>query len=114
MPTKSLGRLARDSNRKELQAGTGISTQDATTVPITSPYTYLGVGNITTINIPTNAAEFIIKPSTDLRISELNTMARSYTVSAGATHAFSVAGMNLIYIDAVAAGGVLNFYFLTV
>lgn len=109
---KDFLRLQRDDNQVPMQAGIAFRTFDATGSAKNSPLAYSSVE--IAIAIPTNAAEMILRPSTDLRVYEVTSSTSYYVIPAGVTHALGVAGMDTIFIVRDASDGTLNFYFLTV
>ncbi len=110
MGNKSYGNLSKDGSARVAQVASGIATQDATTVAQTSPLAYTAAA-IITIAVPTNAAELILKPSTDLRISEQSTMVRYYVMDGGSEKVVPLGRTDNLYIKGDSASGTLNFYF---
>lgn len=110
---KDFERLNRDDNKVPIMTGVGIATQDATGTPQKSPLAF--TTGVTTIEVPTNAAEIVLKPSVALRISEEATVSdRYFVIGAGTTMAIGVADTDTIYVAGDSASGTLNFYFVTV
>ena len=111
---KDFQNLRRDDNQVPIMTGTHIQTYDATGTPQESPLTFSNLA-VTTIVIPTNAAEVVFLPSVATRVSEAATMSTGYFVQAASTaQAYGVAGMDNIYIQGDAASGILQFYFVLV
>lgn len=109
---KSFGSLPKDQNYEAIQSGTGIQTSDATTIAKNSPLAYTNA--VITLTVPSNAAEVVFKPSTDMRVSELVGMGTYYVVAANTTQAFPLSRTDSIFITRDAADGTLNFYFVLV
>lgn len=112
MADKTFGGQKSDANREVIRAASGLKTQDNTTVPQDSPLTYEDA--VITIEIPRDAVEVVFKPSTDMRVSELEAMTRYYVIAAGAAEVVGVADMSQIFIIRDVNNGVLNFRFNTV
>lgn len=109
---KNYSSLQKDDNHEAIQAGSGILTVDSSDTQKESPLSYSST--ILTISVPENAAEFVVKPSSDLRVSEQSDMSTYYVVSASTTHAFGVSRTDSLYIVRDSADGTVNFYFVTV
>lgn len=109
---KNFDVLGRDDNHEQIPTGCSILTHDSTGSPNNSPLSYSD--SVINISIPVNAAEFVLKPSTDLRISENPAMSTYFVIGAGTVQAIGVARMDNIYIIRDSADGTLNFYFVTV
>jgi len=112
--TKTFKGLKKDGNNALVHTGASFETKDASTVQQLSPLTYLGVGTIFELKIPSNAAEIILRPSTDLKISEDPTMASYWTCKADLPDGFGVTNMDTLYFEAVSSGGALEFTFITI
>lgn len=107
-----LGSMMRDDNHEPLQIGTSFQTSDATASPKNSPLAYSST--TITITVPDNAAEFICQPSTDLRVSEVSSMATYYIVRSSTAEAIPCVKMSSIYIVRDSADGTLQFRFTLV
>lgn len=105
-----LDSLIIDENRNPVNVGSGILTTTGTQL---SPLAYLTASSIA-LNIPDTACELILRPTTDLNVSEDSTFASYMTVSTGITQCIPIAKMQTIYIKGTTADGTLNFYFVTV
>jgi len=108
-PVKEDGNLPEDLNLRPIQIGGSFVTQDDTGTPQTSPLSYSSA--VITIAVPTNALEFIVNPSTDMRISDIVGMARYDVIAANTKEAISVAEMDNVYIIRDSADGTVNFRF---
>ena len=95
----------------EAQIGASFITHDSSATPKTSPLAYSS--SVLTIDVPTNAAEIVLKPSTDLRISEVSTGSPYFLINSSTTQAISVGSTDKFYIVRDASDGTLNFYFVT-
>ena len=111
--SKSYSNLAKDGSARVMQVASTIKTEDATATPQESPLAYTAA-DVITITIPADAAEFIINPSTNLRVSEESTMDSYFVADASAFHVIPVGRTDYIYIKGDAADGTLNFYFHTI
>lgn len=113
---KTFGSLARDDNRVPIMTGDGFQTQDATGTPQTSPLTVPAQSSsITTITIPTSAAEMVMVSDVNLRISEESTVAdRYFVLPAAYVLAVSVANRDVIYLAGDSAEATVSFYFVLV
>jgi hypothetical protein len=109
---KNFASLAVEDNNTRLQTGCGIQTSDATASPQNSPLTI--TTGVTTIAVPTNAAEMVVKCDVAIRISEVAAMTTYFTLPASTVLAVPLARTDSIYIRGDAAGGTLQFYFVTV
>ena len=65
---KNFGTQQKDQNGSVISSGTGIKTFDVSSPVNNSPLSY--TNTVTTISVPTNAVEIVLRPSTDLRVSE--------------------------------------------
>lgn len=108
---KVYSNLAKDGSARVVQVASTIKTEDAT--PQESPLAYTAA-DVTEISVPTNAAEMILKPSTDLRISEEEAMGSYFVIDAGSVHVIPVGRCDNLYIKGDSAAGTLNFYFHTI
>jgi hypothetical protein len=104
--------VARDSSGIPIQTATSFVTQDASGTPKLSPLAYSS--SVITIAVAVDAAQLILSPSTDLRVSEDPAMARYDIISAGAKEALAVMVMPNVYIKRDAADGVVRFRFAKV
>jgi len=109
---KNFEKLQRDNNRVPIMTGSGILTSDATGTPQTSPLTINAT--VTTIVVPTNAAEMVVQCNADLKISEAVGMATYFTLSAGVALALPLSATDTIYLSTVSGAGILQFYFVKV
>lgn len=109
---KNYGFFKTDDNYKVIHTATGFTTQDATGTPQTSPLAFSS--SEITIEIPTNAAEIVLFPTQDLRVSEVTGMARYDVVAKDTKEVFAVANLDQIYIKRDSTDGNLRFRFLTV
>ena len=108
--SKAYSNIVKDASSRVMQVASGIKTEDATAIPQESPLAYTSAAVIT-IAIPTNAAELIINPSTNLRVSEESDLASYFVADASAFHVIPVGRTDNIYIKGDAVDGTLNFYF---
>lgn len=99
--------LVRDGSTGAIQIGSTFQTNDATGTPLVSPLTY--TTGVTTLIIPDNAVEIILAPSTNLRVSELQSMAQYYVIPSGQAEALGVSKQTNVYIQGDSAGGILSF-----
>jgi len=114
MADKEFGSLEREKNRIPIMTGTGIQTQDGATVPVTSPHTFLGTGNIFTLEVPDTGAEIAIYSSVPLRVSEDPAMATYFVIPQEVVMALGITRMDNLYFDADTGGGTMQFYFIKV
>lgn len=105
----SLLSLARDQDRVPVQIGSSFQTNDASAVAKTSPLAYSSTE--IAITVPDRAVEFIVNPSTAMRVYETASATQYDVVAAGAKEAISCARMSTIYIKRDASDGTLNFRF---
>ena len=110
---KSFSNLSRDGSQTAMQTGRGIATQDATASPQTSPFT-LPSASITTISVPSNAAELVMFCATAFKVSEDSTVTRYFMIPASTTIAIPLSGTDTIYLQASTGTPTLYFYFVTV
>jgi len=108
--SKSYSNLAKDGSARVIQVATSIQTSDATGTPQTSPLAYT-TALITALTIPTRAAEIVLKPSTDLKVSEDSTMTSYFVILANTTQVFPLARADNFYVQGNSSDGTLNFYF---
>lgn len=101
--------LPHDGSRTAIQIGNSFQTQDATGTPQTSPLAYSNT--VLTIAVPDRAAEFVVYPTTALRVSEIVGMTQYDVVLANSKESFPCAGMSNIYITRDASNGTANFRF---
>lgn len=112
---KLFKRLVKDENNESIQVGSSFQCHDASDTPIASPIAALTDASVTTLVVPERATNVVFRPNADLKVSEASDMATGlYLVPSGATHAFSVAGMENIYIQSNSGSLTLNFYFILV
>lgn len=111
--SKNFSNLMRDGSQTAMQTGRGIATQDATTSPQASPFT-LPSATITTIAVPSNAAEMVLYCTTSVKVSEDSAMTRYALIPASTTMAIPLAGSDVIYLQASASTPTLYFYFVTI
>ena len=104
--------LATDASRKPIQVGSAFQTLDATGTPKTSPLAY--TDSTQTIAVPDRAIEFIVNPSTALRISEQSDMTPYDVIAANTKESIPCAKMTSIYIVRDSQNGTLNFRFTLV
>ncbi len=109
---KDFASFKRDDNFVAIQTGTHFRTNDATGVPQQSPIAI--DTNVTTIQIPSDAAEVVFLFSVATKVSEALAMPGYYTQPANIVQAYGVAGMDTMYIAAAAGTGTANFYFVQV
>lgn len=112
MATKNYDSLAREDNENPINVGSAIETSDASGTPKDSPLAYSS--SVITLSVPANAAEIVVRPTTDMRISEASNAATYYTVLAGTIHTFPLGRMENVYIVRDASDGTVHFYFITV
>lgn len=108
--SKSYSNLCKDGSARVMQVASSIKTEDATSTPQESPLAYT-TASVLTLTIPSDAAELIINPSTNLRVSEETAMGSYFVADASAFHVIPVGRTDYIYIKGDAADGTLNFYF---
>ena len=101
--------LPLDDRGQPIQIGKEFTTQDASGTVQPSPLSYTTGQAV--ITIPDRAVEFIVAPTTDLRVSEVAGMARYDIVQAGTKEVFPCAFMESIFIKANATAGTLRFRF---
>jgi len=106
---KTYGNIARDGGHAPMQVASSISTQDSTAVPQTSPLSYTSA--VTTITIPVNAAEIVLNPTTQIRISELAAMTRYTVVPALSPMVVPCGKLDSLYVTRDATSGSLRFHF---
>lgn len=104
--------LTKAASGESVQIGGSFATADATASPKTSPLSYTNA--VTTITVPVNAVEFIVNPSTDMRISELVGMAQYDVVIGGSKESVPCSKMSSIYITRDSVSGTLNFRFTVI
>ncbi|MFA5037064.1 MAG: hypothetical protein WC479_07810 [Candidatus Izemoplasmatales bacterium] len=107
---KNYSNIPKDGSARVIPVASGIKTEDATSTPQESPLAYTSAAVIT-IEVPENAAELIIKPSTDLRVSEEVAMGSYFVADGGSVHVIPVGRTDQIYIKGDSADGTLSFYF---
>ena len=105
-----LNSMVTDQNQKPVQIGSSFTTADITGTPKTSPLSY-GTLTVITLAVPTNAVEFIVNPSSALRVSEVVGMAQYDVVAANSKEAISCARMDSIFVVGDSATGTCNFRF---
>ena len=110
--SKSYSNISKDGSARVMQVASAIKTEDATSTPQESPLAYTTA--VTTIEIPTNAAEFNLNPSTSLRVSEEVAMGSYFVIDAGSWHTIPVGKTDTLYIAGDSASGTLQFYFHTI
>lgn len=114
---KNFSRLRKDDNNSAIPSGLSIQTKDDTGTPQTSPLSVVVYSSaVTTLAIPSNAAEMVLYPSdNDLRVSEEATVNANYYVQPqGVVQAYGVAGMDTIYVGGDSDTVTLSFYFILV
>ncbi len=104
-----LQQLVRDQNKIAVQIGSNIQTSDNTATPQNSPLSY--AGSVLTIVPPDRAVEFIVQPTTALRISEVSNMATYDVIAANTKESIPCARAAAIYIVRDSASGTANFRF---
>lgn len=104
-----IGLLPRDHSGTSIQTAANFRTSDSSVTPKVSPLAYSSA--IITLSVPDEAVQLILKPSTDLRVSEDAAMTRYYVITGGAAEAFSVALQQNVYIRRDSADGTVNFRF---
>jgi hypothetical protein len=105
----SQNQLVRDASTAAIQIGSSFQTSDGTVSPQGSPLAYT-TGMITVVP-PVGAVEFIVNPSTDLRVSENSSMSTYDIVKAGTKESIPCAKMSAIYLIKDASNGTMNFRF---
>lgn len=105
-------KLPRDSIQTPIMSANWFVTQDATWTPKTSPLVYSS--SEIAITVPTNAVEFVLMPTTDLRVSEITWMARYDLVKANSKEVIWVAWISTVYIKRDWSDWSLYFRFITV
>lgn len=104
--------LVRDANGSALQTAARFTTQDISGTPKVSPLAYSS--SVITIAVPDGALQFIVSPTTDMRISNDVTMTTYDLIAAGAKEALPVALMSSVYIKRDAVDGTVRFRFAEV
>jgi len=100
--------LPRDASTSPIQVGGSFKTQDKQSNWV-SPTSLSG--GIDVFEVPDNAAEFIVFPSSnDMQISELSDMSSSDLVSKGSKEVYACAGMPFVYVQGI-SGDTLYFRF---
>lgn len=99
--------LFRDGSTASIQIGSTFQTSDNTGTPQISPLSY--TTGVTTLIMPDNAAEVILAPSTDLRVSEISSMSQYYVIPAGQAEVIGVGKQQIVYVKADSSSGNLNF-----
>lgn len=102
-------RLLRDQSYNPVQIASEFVTQDATATPQSSPLAYTDA--VTTIEVPARGAEVVLRPTTQLRVSEDSTMARYFLIDAGLDTALPLGRMARFYVTRDATSGNLHFRF---
>lgn len=110
---KSYSNLKRDASNEPLMTGTTLLFQDATGTPQTSPLSVPDQSSsVTTITIPTNAAEMEILSNVALRVGSLAALTSNYyVVPANTPKVFMVSGTDTIYIAGDSATATVQFHF---
>lgn len=108
-PTKN---LPIDGSNERMQTCAQFVTADATASAKTSPLAYSS--SVITITVPVNAVEWIVYPTTDMRISEVVGMAQYDVVAAGTKEVIPCVGATYLYIIRDASDGSLRFRFHTI
>lgn len=98
-----------DGSRKSVQTSGSFAVADATGTPIVSPKAY--TNSVITLVVPDNAIEFVVAPSTALRVSDAVAMTNYYVVAASTAESFPCAKMQNIYITRDSADGTAQFRF---
>lgn len=111
--SKNFLRFQRDDNMVPVQTGGSILTADISASPKVSPLSVTNA-SVTTIAVPTNAAEIVVLGSAAFRIGESVALSQYFTVPASTVMAFGVADMDSIFVQGDAGVITLNFYFITV
>lgn len=105
--------LRRDASQAVITTSAGIVTQDATPSPQKSPLAI--TTTVTTLTLPSNAAEVVLKSDVAIRVSEEATAADHYWLqSAGVPTAYGMANTSTLYVRTDSGSGTLYFYFNTV
>lgn len=107
-----IGLLPRDHGGASIQTAGTFRTDDSSTTPKSSPLGYSAT--IIVLVVPDDAVQLVLKPSTDLRVSEQASMSRYYVVTAGSAEAFAVALQQNVYIRRDSADGTVSFRFAEV
>jgi hypothetical protein len=106
---KNYGSFAKDKNQVVIDIGTKFTTSDATSSPQNSPLAITTA--VTTIAVPTDAAEMVIMGTVALRVSEIVGMTTYDFIPANQREVIPVARMDNVYIKADSTTGSLNFRF---
>lgn len=107
---KNFENLPRSASHQVIQTANCTAMQDASDTPNKSPLAI--TTSITTIEIPENAAEIVLKSSVDIRIGVDADLSDGYYVAAaneGKT--FGCASMDQIFVRGDSESGTLNFFF---
>lgn len=109
---KAYNQFKHESDRNVIPIANNFTTQDATGTPQTSPLSYSN--SVITIAVPEDAAEMVLFPTTDLRVSEIVAASRYDVIQANTKEIVACANMDSIYIVRDSADGSLRFRFLHV
>ena len=99
------------NNRYKVETGNNFTMSDNTGTPQTSPLAYSTTE--IELKVPDNAVEIVMRPTTDIRVKTSTGASDYYVLQAGTTEVFWVAELDSIFFIRDAAGGVLNFRFIT-
>ena len=103
-------RLLKDKSYTSVQIASEFATQDGTSTPQTSPLAYTAA-DITTITNSDRGIEIVLRPTSQLRVSEDSTMARYTLIDAGMSTPYPLGRMSALYIQGDSADGTLYFTF---
>lgn len=102
--------MSQDTNDVSIPVATSFQFRDATATPQESPLAL--TDSITTIAVPTNAAEFVIIPAVAIRIGVDSSLANGYAViPANTPFTYGCARTRSIYVRDNGTNGNLNFWF---
>lgn len=104
-------KLVREDDNEALQILTKFQTEDGAVPSNRSPLIYSTV--IKKIVVPNDVFEFVLSPSTDLRISSLPNVSNYDKILAGSKEVLPIGRMSNVYIRGDVAGGTLFFRFHT-
>ena len=96
-----------DSNKSPAQIMTTFDSIGDSAAPYISPFTY--TTSVVGLTVPNEAYEFILNPSTALRVSNIASMSYYDVIAANSKEALPCADIDSIYIRGDSSGGTMNF-----
>jgi hypothetical protein len=107
-PVNNFAGQPNDANRVAMSYTNAFQTQDATTVPVTSPAT---VATTQILTVPQNAVSITLLGVTNaVQVSEDSSQTAFFSVPAGIPFTIGVANQQYVYLK-VASSTVVSFYF---